>query len=216
MPYTRAARPGLTPSTRLSQPARRLHHELLARDTAGGAKHRAQAAEAPDRLTNMRSQTPARAVLLSAISTICLTAAVGGLIGSLINRPGTAGVAALVSGCAAGLGAFLTRRRSMARFSAVHQAAHERGFAEGMSHGLLLGVAQYEAAVFPAILDGVTAEERVARRTYAYQVAAQEALPETIRRLAAHVLAALDEEDRDLARDAMRELSLAVREQHSR
>ncbi|MDW6057945.1 hypothetical protein SAZ11_07570 [Streptomyces sp. FXJ1.4098] len=161
----------------------------------------------------MRSQTPARAVLLSSIAVVCLMAAVGGLIGAFLGRPGTAGLSALAGGCAAALGAFLTRRRSMAKFNAAHQAAHDRGFAEGLSHGLLLGVAQYEAAVFPSSPDGVTAEERAARRTYVYRIAAQDALPETIRRLAARELAALDQEDHDRAREALQELSLAVREQ---
>jgi hypothetical protein len=101
----------------------------------------------------------------------------------------------------------------MAKFNAAHQAAHDRGFAEGLSHGLLLGMVQYEAAVFPSSRDGVTAEERAARRTHAYRIAAQDALPETIRLQAARVLAALDEEERDRAREAMQELSLAVREQ---
>ncbi|MFD9635584.1 hypothetical protein [Streptomyces violascens] len=74
-------------------------------------------------------------------------------------------------------------------------------------------MAQYEASVFPASPDGVTAEERAARRTYAYRVAAEDALPENIRRLAARVLAALDEGDHGRARDAIRELSQAVRKQ---
>ncbi|WP_230992388.1 hypothetical protein [Streptomyces endocoffeicus] len=101
----------------------------------------------------------------------------------------------------------------MAKFNAAHQAARDRGFAEELSHGLLLGVAQYETAVSPSSPDGVTPEERAARRTYAYRIAAQDALPETIRLLAARVLAALDKEEHDHAREAMQELSLAVREQ---
>lgn len=101
--------------------------------------------------------SPARAVLLSAIAASCVVASVGAFIGLLADGPGTAGITALISGCAAAFGAFLTRRRSMAKFVAAHQAAHERGFAEGLSHGLLRGIAQYEAAVFPASPDGVTA-----------------------------------------------------------
>jgi F0F1-type ATP synthase assembly protein I len=161
----------------------------------------------------MRSQTSARAVLLSGIVVTCLMVSVGGLIGAFLGGPGAAGLSALTGGCAAALGAFLARRRSMAKFNAAHQAAHDRGFAEGLAHGLLLGMVQYEAAVFPSSPDGVTAEERDARRTYAYRIAAQDALPETIRLQAARVLAALDEEERDRAREAMQELSLAVREQ---
>ncbi|MFD9822011.1 FliH/SctL family protein [Streptomyces violascens] len=161
----------------------------------------------------MPSLTPARAALLSGIAVTCAMASIGALIGALMGGPGAAGVYALIAGCAAALGSFLIGRPSLANFFAVRQAAHERGFAEGHSHGLLLGVAQYEASVFPASPDGVTAEERAARRTYAYRVAAEDALPENIRRLAARVLAALDEGDHGRARGAIRELSQAVRKQ---
>jgi hypothetical protein len=83
-------------------------------------------------------------------SPCCLMASIGGLIDAFLGGPSTAGLSALTGGSAAALGAFLARRRSMAKFNAAHQAAHDRGFAEGLSHGLLLGVAQYEAAVFPS------------------------------------------------------------------
>ncbi|MYX26789.1 hypothetical protein GTY75_08920 [Streptomyces sp. SID8381] len=67
--------------------------------------------------------------------------------------------------------------------------------------------------VVGGIPDGVTVDERDLRRTYAYRVAAQDELPERIRWLAANALAALDAEDPERARDAVRELALAVREQ---
>ncbi|MFM9373288.1 hypothetical protein [Streptomyces sp. Da 82-17] len=158
----------------------------------------------------MRSFSPARTVLLYALAAALMGLTAGVLVGGVIADGTTAGIAGVVCGCVAGLGVLLFRRRIMARLRAAHQAAHDRGFAEGLSHGLILGMAQYEAAVFPLSDSGVTAEERTLRRTYAYKVAAQDELPEPIRLLAAQALAALDEAHYERSRAAMLELSHAV------
>ncbi|MFF8992609.1 hypothetical protein ACF09H_22270 [Streptomyces sp. NPDC014983] len=64
----------------------------------------------------MRPLTPVRIVFLSAVATTCLVASVGTLIGAATNGPGAAVASALISGCAAGLVTFLTRRRGIAKF----------------------------------------------------------------------------------------------------
>ncbi|MFF4188194.1 hypothetical protein ACFYZ9_33865 [Streptomyces sp. NPDC001691] len=158
----------------------------------------------------MSSMTPARAALWAGAAVTGTMASIAALLGGLLGGPGDAAIAMLSAGCCTALGFFLNRRRYITSYVEVRQAAHDRGYAEGLSHALLHGLVQYEAAVFPASPNGVTTEEQAARRARAYRVAAEEAVPENIRRLAAGALAALDHSDRERARHAMQELALAT------
>lgn len=154
--------------------------------------------------------TPARAALWAGITVTSTMACIAALLGALLGGAGAAAVWALSAGCCTALGSFLNRRRYITSYVKVRQAAHDRGYAEGLSQALLHGLVQYEAAVFPASPNGVTIEEQAARRTRAYRVAAEDAVPENIRRLAADALAALDKSDHERARDAIQALALAT------
>lgn len=80
-----------------------------------------------------------------------------------------------------------------------------------MADAVLLGVALYQAAVFPLIRDGVSEEEARARRTGAYRLAAYDSLPRTVRVSAAAALEAIDEgQDAEQALAAVKALTLTV------
>ncbi|MFI5748933.1 hypothetical protein ACIBBE_24065 [Streptomyces sp. NPDC051644] len=148
----------------------------------------------------MTSLTPARTLTRITLGVACVMAVLCGLLGALAGG-GTV------------VGSFFTRRRNMASFSAAQRSAEARGFADGLAHGLLIGMAQYEAAVFPLSACGVTTTERDSRRAFAYRVASEEKLPEAVRQSAATVLAALDEADRHRGKDAMEKFSRVVHDQ---
>jgi hypothetical protein len=76
---------------------------------------------------------------------------------------------------------------------------------------VLLGIALYEAALFPLIPDGVNEEEQQARRTVAYRLAAYDGLPRAVRVSAAAALEAIGEgQDAERARAAVKALTLTV------
>ncbi len=165
----------------------------------------------------MATITPARALLLLVSGLVCLTTASGALIGSLFGGTPATLIAGVCAGAAGALGALFLRRRTLAHFAAAQRQAGIRGYAEGIAHGVLLHVAAYEAAVFPRTgPTGVTAEERAARRTVAYRMAALDEVPHPVREAAADALAVLDAADRDRAHEALAQLASVVRQEYAR
>ncbi|GAA3831845.1 hypothetical protein ACFS5L_44830 [Streptomyces phyllanthi] len=161
--------------------------------------------------------TPARALLLLTTGLVCLLTAAGALIGALLGGAVAASAAGAGTGAAGLAGSFLVRRRALAGFATAQREAGVRGYAEGIAHGVLLHVTVYEAAVFPRSGPaGVTPEERLARRTIAYRMAALEEVPRRVREAAADALAALDEADRSRAEETLARLAGAVRQEYAR
>lgn len=161
--------------------------------------------------------TPARALLLLVGGMVCLTTASGALIGSLLGGARVALAGAVCAGAAGTFSAVSFRRRALVHFAAARRKAGIRGYTEGIAHGVLLHVAAYEAAVFPRTGPmGVTAEERAARRTVAYRMAALDEVPHLVREAAADALAVLDAADRIRARDAIAQLASVVRQEYAR
>ncbi|MEU6066801.1 MULTISPECIES: hypothetical protein [Streptomyces] len=161
----------------------------------------------------MKTLTPERALVLVTAGIACLVTALGGLLGALLGGWIVALVVGVFAGAGSVVGALVVRRRAMAGFSAARQEATTRGYADGIAHGVLVGVANYQAAVFPMNVGGVTDDERAARRTVAYRLAAEDEVPHPVREAAANALAALDDEDLERVRDAMSKLYAAVHDQ---
>ncbi|MEU2514628.1 hypothetical protein [Streptomyces syringium] len=149
-------------------------------------------------------------LLITCVLVMC--AALGGLgAGLLLGGRTTALIAGGAAGLGAGIGSFLARRRIVALFQPEHDAARADGYAEGIADAVLVSIATYQAAVFPLIPDGVSEEERQARRTIAYRASARDGLPLAVRVSAAEALEAVDQ-GRDAARAqaAMKALALTV------
>jgi hypothetical protein len=164
----------------------------------------------------MTQITPARALLLLVGGLICLTTASGAMIGALFGDALVALVAAACAGAAGALGALFFRRRALAHFAQAQRQAGIRGYAEGIAHGVLLHVAAYEAAVFPRTGPaGVSPQERAARRTLAYRMAALDEVPRPVREAAADTLAVLDAADRTGAEEALAQLAAVVRREYA-
>ncbi|MGW7268144.1 hypothetical protein [Streptomyces sp. NPDC054842] len=161
--------------------------------------------------------TPARALLLLTGGLTCLLAATGGLVGALLGGTGIGLLAALAFAVTGAAASVLVRRRALADFGAAQRQAGARGYAEGIAHGVLVQVAAYEAAVFPRSgPSGVSPEERAARRSLAYRMAAVDEVPESVRKAAADALALLDRADRPAAEEALTELAAMVRREYVR
>ncbi|MFJ9026458.1 hypothetical protein ACIRPU_41890 [Streptomyces sp. NPDC102259] len=148
--------------------------------------------------------TRINAILVS--MTVCWTG-FGACLGFLLGRWSGAVAGAGVAGPSAAAGLFLYRRRAVAS----RRTAESRGHTEGTADVVLLGIALYEAAVFPLVPDGVNEEEQEARRTVAYRVAPYDGLPQAVRLSAAAALEAIDEGlDIERVRAAFKELTLRV------
>lgn len=161
--------------------------------------------------------TPTRALFLLTTGLVCLTTATGAIVGALLGGAVLALPAAAGAGAAGLTGSFLVRRRALAGFAEAQREAGLRGYGEGIAHGVLLHVTVYEAAVFPRSgPGGVSGEERLARRTVAYRMAALEEVPRRVREAAADALAALDEADRARSEVALAQLAGAVRQEYAR
>jgi hypothetical protein len=161
----------------------------------------------------MTPHTAARAHRNLTLLTACMVAALGALVGAAAGGWVIAVLVALVAGGGALLGGYLVRHRAIAETTAAEANGAARGYADGLSHGMLAAVAKYEAAVFPMSVGGVTADERFARRTAAYQLASEDELPRPVRAAAADALAALDERDLRGSQDAVNRLFSAVHRQ---
>ncbi|WP_329225003.1 hypothetical protein OHB07_01125 [Streptomyces sp. NBC_00111] len=164
----------------------------------------------------MSSMTPARALLLVTSGIACLATAASALVGLIIEGPLAGLVLGIGVGAGSTVGTFLVRRRAMAAHARARAAVMAHGYAEGIAQYVLLLVSTYEAAVFPRTGPrGVTPEERAARRTEAYRIAAEEEVPHRIREAAADALAALDEGDHVRSASAQAALVIAVHD-HAR
>ncbi|MFE4451371.1 hypothetical protein [Streptomyces sp. NPDC056796] len=164
----------------------------------------------------MSPLTPARALLLVTSGIACLATAASALVGLVVGGPPAALVLGISAGAGSAVGAFLVRRRALASHARARTAVMAHGYAEGVAQYVLLIISNYAAAVFPRSgPHGVTPEERAARRTDAYRIAAEEEVPHRVREAAADVLAALDEGDRSGSAVAQTALVIAVRE-HAR
>jgi hypothetical protein len=125
---------------------------------------------------------------------------------------GVAVVAGAVTGLGALTGSILVRRRVFANVEKAESEAGALGYAEGLAQGVLLGVVTYAAAAFPLTgPGGVSGEERLARRTIAYRIAADDGLPHKVRTAAAAALETIDHgKDPERAHEAVEALSGAV------
>ncbi|MEU9254366.1 hypothetical protein AB0D66_21210 [Streptomyces sp. NPDC048270] len=159
----------------------------------------------------MTSSIPARIHLMITF-VLVMCGAVGGIcFGLLLGGRTTALVAGGAAGLGAGIGSFLSRRQVVAFLQPEPGALRADGYAEGIADAVLVSIATYQAAVFPLTRDGVSEEERDARRTVAYRVSAYDGLPLAVRVSAAAALEALDQGlDADRAQAAMKDLSLTV------
>jgi hypothetical protein len=210
-------------AVRSHDPSRRRDVALSVRGTHHAAGHAGSAVSgrAPrcraGTLLGMAPITPARALLLLVGGLTCLMTAGGALVGVLFGGVRGALVTAVCAGAAGLAGSLLARRRALAHFAAARRQAGARGYAEGIAHGVLVHVAAYEAAVFPCTGPaGVTLQERAARRTVAYRMAALDEVPHPVREAAADALAVLDEADRSAAEEAMARLATLVRQEYAR
>ncbi|MGX1114731.1 hypothetical protein RKD37_000094 [Streptomyces ambofaciens] len=103
------------------------------------------------------------------------------------------------------------RRRRLSALLEAGPVGVGSGAEEGITDAVVAAVRVYEAAVFPLTPGGVSAQEREARRTVGYRLAAYEGLPRDVRVSAAAALEAIDEgQDKERARAAVQELGLAA------
>lgn len=152
----------------------------------------------------------ARIYVMSAVLVVS-AAGSGACIGFLLGAWRGAAVGACATGSVAGTGLFLYLRFLHRRRAVALRAARADGFAEGTADVVLFGILLYEGAVFPFAPQGVSQEERQARRTVAYRLAAYDGLPREVRVAAAEALEAIDEGlDADRARTAVKALTIAV------
>ncbi|MER5917213.1 hypothetical protein ABT124_44485, partial [Streptomyces sp. NPDC001982] len=87
------------------------------------------------------------------------------------------------------------------------------GKAEATADAVLREITLYGATVFPLTAGGASIKERRARRTIAYELAAYDDLPVSVRVAAAEALEAIDHgRDKARTRAAVRALNQAVRE----
>ncbi|GGZ88829.1 hypothetical protein GCM10010371_55840 [Streptomyces subrutilus] len=163
-------------------------------------------------------------LMITFVLVSCGTVA-GACLGLLLSGRSTALLLAGVAGLGAGAGALSSRRHVLTllrpdpgrapapgpRPSRAAAAARGDGYAEGLADGVLVCVATYRAAVFPLTPDGVSGQERRARRDLAYRVAAHDGLPHPVQVSAAAALEAIDQGlDAERAEAAMRDLGLTV------
>ncbi|MFF5446292.1 hypothetical protein [Streptomyces sp. NPDC012888] len=141
----------------------------------------------------------------------------GASAGLYLGGRATAVAAGTAAGLGAALGSFLARRQVVAFLRPDRETARVDGYAEGIADAVLVGIATYLAAVFPATPDGVTEAERDVRRSIAYRLAAHDGLPLPVRVSAAAALEAVDRGvDEEKAQAAVKALSLAVYQQRVR
>ncbi|MFJ7966644.1 hypothetical protein [Streptomyces sp. NPDC096324] len=145
-------------------------------------------------------------VLLTMVMVVCVVAG-GACFGFAFGGWTGAAVGAGTTAVGVGLGGFFHSRIAMDPLP----GDRTDGVPEGIADVVVMGVALYEAAVFPVVPGGVSEREQRARRTVAYRLAAYDGLPRAVRVSAAGALEVIDEGlDKQRARTAMKELSLAV------
>jgi hypothetical protein len=159
---------------------------------------------------------PSRSTLLyAALALLIGCSGCGGMYaGSLLG--GSWGAAA---GMAAGTGTLLLCARitislcGLRTRSLLERIVVGDGKVEATADAVLQGITLYEAAVFPLTDQGASITERQARRTIAYQLAAHDDLPVSVRVAAAAALEAIDQgRDTHRRRAPVSALNQAVRE----
>ncbi|MFE2943767.1 hypothetical protein ACFXKG_32645 [Streptomyces sp. NPDC059255] len=159
----------------------------------------------------MTSPLAARIHLLITFVLVTCAAVGGACVGLLFGGRAAALATAGAAGLGAGIGSFLARRQVLGLFQP--ETPQSDGYADGIADAVLVSIATYQAAVFPLTHDGVSEEERDARRAVAYRAAAYDGLPLAVRVSAAEALEAVDQgRDADRAHAAMKALSLTVYE----
>jgi hypothetical protein len=150
-------------------------------------------------------------VLLTMVMVVCVVAG-GACFGFAFGGWAGAAVGAGTTAMGVGLGGFFHSRIAMDPLPGVQADM----VSEGIADVVVMGVALYEAAVFPVIPGGVSEREQRARRTLAYRLAAYDGLPRAVRLSAAGALEVIDEGlDKQRARTAVRELTLVVYDSRS-
>ncbi|MEU0432059.1 hypothetical protein ABZ153_10555 [Streptomyces sp. NPDC006290] len=150
-------------------------------------------------------------VLLTMVMVVCVVAG-GACFGFVFGGWAGAAVGAGTSAVGVGLGGFFHSQIAVDPPPGVRTG----GALEGIADVVVMGVALYEAAVFPVVPGGVSDREQKARRTVAYRLAAYEGLPRAVRISAAGALEVIDEGlDKQRARTAVKELSLTVYDSRS-
>lgn len=127
----------------------------------------------------------------------------GGRLGSLAGAvAATVGILAAVR---------ITLALAGLRVAATVRAVLGDGHAQGTADTALTGITLYEAAAFPLIDGGTSEQERQARRTVAYRLAAYDDLPRPVRVSAAAALEVIDAGlDRKEARAAVNDLAILI------
>ncbi|MFJ6837297.1 hypothetical protein [Streptomyces sp. NPDC091209] len=145
-------------------------------------------------------------VLFTMVMVVCVVAG-GACFGFVFGGWAGAAVGAGTTAVGVGLGGFFHSRIAMDPFPGVESG----GASQGIADVVVMGVALYEAAVFPVVPGGVSEREQRARRTVAYRLAAYDGLPRAVRISAAGALEVIDEGlDKQRARTAVKALSLAA------
>ncbi|MGW3816918.1 hypothetical protein [Streptomyces sp. NPDC005046] len=150
-------------------------------------------------------------VFLTMMMVVCVVAG-GACFGLAFGGWTGAAVGASTTAVGVGFGGFVHSRIAVAPLPSVQTDAT----AEGIADVVVMGVALYEAAVFPVIPGGVSNREQKARRIMAYRLAAYDGLPRAVRISAADALEVIDEGmDKKRARTAVKALSLTVYDSRS-
>ncbi|MFD8920892.1 hypothetical protein ACFV0Y_24210 [Streptomyces sp. NPDC059569] len=162
----------------------------------------------------MTSLPAARIHLVITFFLVMCGALGGAAFGSLLGGRATSVVAAGAGGLGAGIGSFPSRRQVTVFLEPGTVPAD--GYAEGIADAVLVDIATYQAAAFPLTPGGLTEEERDARRTPAYPVAAFDGPAPGRTGLGGRRLDAVDQVDRglnaDRAQAALDAMSLTVHE----
>ncbi|MEW1776670.1 hypothetical protein [Streptomyces sp. NPDC086777] len=159
-------------------------------------------------------RVPLRARLFAALTLLIACAgSAGGYAGLRLGGWAGAGAGMLVGMSVVCLGSRVTISMCRLQTQDFLKRIVGDGRSEASADAVLRGIMLYEAAVFPLAADGVSAAERKARRTVAYQCAAFDDLPLSVRLAAAETLEVVDRgQDREQARAAVWALAEAVRE----
>ncbi|MFK0112077.1 hypothetical protein [Streptomyces sp. NPDC091217] len=159
-------------------------------------------------------RVPLRTRLFAALTLLIMCAGLaGGFAGLRLGGWVGAGAGVLAGMTAVCLGARITISLCRLQTRDFLKQIVGDGKAEASADAVLRGVMLYEAAAFPLTAGGVSAAERQSRRTVAYQCAAFDDLPLSVRLAAAETLEAVDQgQDREQVRAAVWALAEVVRE----
>ncbi|MFD9463359.1 hypothetical protein [Streptomyces sp. NPDC060027] len=154
----------------------------------------------------MKLSACTRAYVFLTMMVVCVVVG-GACFGFVFGGWTAAAVGAGTTAVGVGFGGLVHSRIAVAPLPSVQTDVA----AEGIADVVVMGVALYEAAVFPVIPGGVSDREQRARRILAYRLAAYDALPRVVRISAADALEIIDEGlDKKRARTAVKALSLTV------